>query len=190
LLCLDREVIYVNVKLFLTNWVRVCLYVRYELSQDTFTLGLGRRYMADFLHVVPTAVWQMTLVITCHFYVHTFIHKNFRIQFWKGTFSYILFLHRPLEFWRKIWVTFYSIFWWNSSSCTQNKSMVICIEGQRWHRIVFSYSEHCYILRSVHLSSGACNTSQNIPGSVPGRVTEDFIQGIRQVHVPGVDSAP
>jgi hypothetical protein len=27
------------------------------------------------------------------------------------------------------------------------------------------------------------------PGSIPSRVTVDFFRGIRQVHVPGVDSA-
>jgi hypothetical protein len=30
---------------------------------------------------------------------------------------------------------------------------------------------------------------RNVPGSIPGRVTGDFFRGIRQVHVPGVDSA-
>jgi hypothetical protein len=32
-------------------------------------------------------------------------------------------------------------------------------------------------------------TSQKVPGSIPGRVTGDCFRGIRQVHVPGVDSA-
>jgi hypothetical protein len=31
--------------------------------------------------------------------------------------------------------------------------------------------------------------SRKVPGSIPGRVTGDFFRGIRQVHVPGVDSA-
>jgi hypothetical protein len=35
-----------------------------------------------------------------------------------------------------------------------------------------------------------CATSQKVPGSIPGRVTGDFFQGIWQVHVPGVNSAP
>jgi hypothetical protein len=30
---------------------------------------------------------------------------------------------------------------------------------------------------------------RKVPGSIPGRVTGDFFRGIRQVHVPGVDSA-
>ena len=31
--------------------------------------------------------------------------------------------------------------------------------------------------------------SRKVPGSIPGRVTGDFFRSIRQVHVPGVDSA-
>ena len=34
-----------------------------------------------------------------------------------------------------------------------------------------------------------CATSRKVTGSVPGRVTGDFFRSIRQVHVPGVDSA-
>jgi hypothetical protein len=34
-----------------------------------------------------------------------------------------------------------------------------------------------------------CATSRKVPGSIPGRVTGDFFRGIRQFHVPGVDSA-
>jgi hypothetical protein len=36
---------------------------------------------------------------------------------------------------------------------------------------------------------GRCATSREVPGSIPGRVTGDFFRVIRQVHVPGVDSA-
>jgi hypothetical protein len=36
---------------------------------------------------------------------------------------------------------------------------------------------------------GSVATSRKFPGSIPGRVTGDFFRGIRQVHVPGVDSA-
>jgi hypothetical protein len=32
-------------------------------------------------------------------------------------------------------------------------------------------------------------TSRKDPGSIPGGVTGDFFGGIRQFHVPGVDSA-
>jgi hypothetical protein len=32
-------------------------------------------------------------------------------------------------------------------------------------------------------------TSQKVPGSIPGGVTGDFFRGIRQFHVPRVDSA-
>jgi hypothetical protein len=32
-------------------------------------------------------------------------------------------------------------------------------------------------------------TSWKVPGSIPSGVTEDFFRGIRQFHVPGVDSA-
>ena len=32
-------------------------------------------------------------------------------------------------------------------------------------------------------------TSRKVPGSIPGRVTGDFFLSIRQVHLPGVDSA-
>jgi hypothetical protein len=38
-------------------------------------------------------------------------------------------------------------------------------------------------------SSARCSTSRKVPGSIPGRVTGEFFRGIRQVHVPGVDSA-
>jgi hypothetical protein len=31
-------------------------------------------------------------------------------------------------------------------------------------------------------------TSRKVPGSIPGSVTGDFYRGIRQFHVPGVDS--
>jgi hypothetical protein len=31
-------------------------------------------------------------------------------------------------------------------------------------------------------------TSRKVPESIPGRVTGDFFRGIRQVHVPHVDS--
>jgi hypothetical protein len=31
-------------------------------------------------------------------------------------------------------------------------------------------------------------TSRKVPGSIPGGVTGDFFSGIRQFHVPGVDS--
>jgi hypothetical protein len=34
-----------------------------------------------------------------------------------------------------------------------------------------------------------CATSWKVPGSIPGRDTGDFFRGIRQVHVPGVNSA-
>jgi hypothetical protein len=34
-----------------------------------------------------------------------------------------------------------------------------------------------------------CAASRKVPGSIPGRVTGDFFRGIRQVHVPAVDSA-
>jgi hypothetical protein len=34
-----------------------------------------------------------------------------------------------------------------------------------------------------------CATSRKVPGSIPGGVTGDFFRGIRQFHVPGVDSA-
>jgi hypothetical protein len=34
-----------------------------------------------------------------------------------------------------------------------------------------------------------CATTRKVPGSIPGRVTGDFFRGIRQVHVPGVNSA-
>jgi hypothetical protein len=34
-----------------------------------------------------------------------------------------------------------------------------------------------------------CATSRKVHGTISGRVTEDFFRGIRQVHVPGVDSA-
>jgi hypothetical protein len=30
---------------------------------------------------------------------------------------------------------------------------------------------------------------RKVPGSIPGGVTGDFFRGIRQFHVPGVDSA-
>ena len=32
-------------------------------------------------------------------------------------------------------------------------------------------------------------TSRKVPGSIPARFTGDFFRSIRQVHVPGVDSA-
>jgi hypothetical protein len=35
----------------------------------------------------------------------------------------------------------------------------------------------------------ALPTSLKVPGSIPCRVTGDFFRGLRQVHVPGVDSA-
>jgi hypothetical protein len=34
-----------------------------------------------------------------------------------------------------------------------------------------------------------CATSRKVTGSIPGHVIGDFFRGIRQVHVPGVDSA-
>jgi hypothetical protein len=34
-----------------------------------------------------------------------------------------------------------------------------------------------------------CVSSRKVPGSIPGRVSEYFLRGIRQVRVPGVDSA-
>jgi hypothetical protein len=52
------------------------------------------------------------------------------------------------------------------------------------------------IILYVPISKGAWSrlrryaTSRKVPGSIPGRVTGDFIfRSIRQVHVPGVDSA-
>jgi hypothetical protein len=33
-----------------------------------------------------------------------------------------------------------------------------------------------------------CAASRRVPGSIPGRVTGEFFRGIRQVHVPEVDS--
>jgi hypothetical protein len=33
-----------------------------------------------------------------------------------------------------------------------------------------------------------CAASRKVSGSIPGRVTGDFFRGVRQVHVPGVDS--
>ena len=118
LLCLNREVIYVNGKLFLINWFRVCLYVCYTLSHGTFTWGLGQRYSADCLNVIPTAVWQMALVITRHLYVHTFIYKNFWIQSSTGRFSiYPVSTSHPwiLE---ENWNNTLRCIWWNSSRCT------------------------------------------------------------------------
>jgi hypothetical protein len=32
-------------------------------------------------------------------------------------------------------------------------------------------------------------TSRKVPGTISGRVTGDFFRGIRQIHVPGDDSA-
>jgi hypothetical protein len=48
-----------------------------------------------------------------------------------------------------------------------------------------------FIVQFQKLSSyyRRCATSQKVAGSIPGRVTGDFFRGIRQVHVPGVDSA-
>ena len=34
-----------------------------------------------------------------------------------------------------------------------------------------------------------CATRRKVPASIPGRVTGDFFRSIRQVHMPGVDSA-
>jgi hypothetical protein len=33
-----------------------------------------------------------------------------------------------------------------------------------------------------------CAASRKVPESIPGGVTGDFVRGIRQFHVPGVDS--
>jgi hypothetical protein len=35
-----------------------------------------------------------------------------------------------------------------------------------------------------------CATSRKAPGSIPSGITGVFFRGIRQFHVPGVDSAP
>ena len=50
-------------------------------------------------------------------------------------------------------------------------------------------SKHCIKFSGyIYLSSRAWG-SRKVPGSIPGRVTGDFFRSIRQVHVPGVDSA-
>ena len=54
------------------------------------------------------------------------------------------------------------------------------------------YANRChqftkYIMSSVVVRR--CTTSWKVPGSIPGRVTWDFFRSIRQVLVPGVDSA-
>jgi hypothetical protein len=46
---------------------------------------------------------------------------------------------------------------------------------------ILNLLSHTYINR--------CATSRKVPGSIPGRVNGDFFRGIRQVNVPGVDSA-
>jgi hypothetical protein len=43
--------------------------------------------------------------------------------------------------------------------------------------------------RKISYTWRECATSRKVPGSIPGRVTGDFFRGIRQVHMPGVDSA-
>jgi hypothetical protein len=55
----------------------------------------------------------------------------------------------------------------------------------------------CFVFLSALISGPGvaqllrcCANSRKVPGSIPGHVTGDFFRGIRQVHVPGVDSAP
>jgi hypothetical protein len=66
--------------------------------------------------------------------------------------------------------------------------------------IFISFSDKCsYIVKNVCVCvcewawCGVvlrhCATSRKVPGSIPSGVTGDFFRGIRQFHVPGIDSA-
>jgi hypothetical protein len=65
-----------------------------------------------------------------------------------------------------------NIYWWPYADKVFTKQKSSCP----------TYLGVAYLLR--HYA-----TSRKVSGSIPGGVTGDFFRGIRQLHVPGVDSA-